>query len=237
MAEDDFGFDQNAPEEEDDFGGNFGPVDPPDDPPDESDDFSIFDVGLFSLLGTIASFFAKSTPLGIGLSIGGRVLDKVAGTESTISDAVRRGVKSDDNRGRSAGQSRSGSSGVLSADEANRGDRRNFEGDDFDQYYSVGDEIAMRPSDDRPRRTFDGPNDFDDDGGPTDAELREQKEREERQASRRRAATTGSVVSDVPVLAAAPGTPSSRVAMAFAGKRRPGTLFATEEGFADVLGG
>jgi len=174
MAEDDFGFDQNAPEEEEDYGGNFGP----DDPPDESDDFSIFDVGLFSLLGSIASFFARPTPLGIGLSIGGRVLDKVAGTETTISDAARGGVKSHDNR-------------------------RNFEGDD----------------------------------GPTDAVLREQKEREERQASRRRAATTEPVVSGVPALAAAPGTPSSRVAMAFAGKRRPGTLFATEEGFADVLGG
>ena len=201
MAEDDFGFDQNAPEGEEYYGGNFGP----DDPPDESDDFSIFDVGLFSLLGTIASFFAKSTPLGIGLALGSRVLDHFAGTESTISDAVR--------------------------DQVGKHQRsRDFEADDFDQYYSVADE-ANRGD------TFDGPNDFDDDGGPTNAELREQKEREERQASRRRAATTGSVVSDVPVLAAAPGTPSSRVAMAFAGKRRPGTLFATEEGFADVLGG
>lgn len=212
-GDDDFGFDQNAPETEDDFGGNFdGPGGGPSGGNDGDADGDWRDVGLFSFLGTILGLFAKSTPLGIGVRIGGRILDKFAGTETTLSDAARRGVKA----------------GLNS---------RNFEGDDFDPPYSIGDEIASLPDSATNRRRgksagpapsgargslFEGPSDFDSDGGPVVPIL-------QRRAARRPSTAPGGA----PPGASGPVT----VASAFAGERRPRTLFATERGLGDTLGG
>ena len=158
-------------------------------PSDDDDDFSIFDVGLFSLLGTVASIFAKSTPIGFGLSAGGRVLDAMLGTGKTVSGAFKDAFS----RGEGVGGA-------------------GFFGENPD--FFEGREAV-------------GPDDSAGEGEPLIGARKKQR-------SARRGAPPSAATS----LTTQSGTPQSRRADAFTGRRRQGTLFATETGLlTDTLGG
>tara|TARA_Y100000310_G_scaffold291453_1_gene319412 strand:+ start:3074 stop:3679 length:606 start_codon:yes stop_codon:yes gene_type:complete len=183
-----------------DFGqgpGNVGGEGEFDDAPDEDEDFSIFDTGPFGLIGSILSFFAKSTPIGLGLSLAGRGLDALFGTDKLVSDAVK---------GAFGGGGRSDIAEAFGA---------GFFGSNPDFFEG------------RPPAGPEAPG-----GGGEDEPIVVAK-REERRAGRRVVSPPVSAAS----LTTQTGTPQSRVADAFTGRRRPGTLFSTETGLADTLGG
>lgn len=196
MAGDFGGFDQNAPEQEDDFGGNFGGG-------GGDDGSSIFDVGLFSGIASLFGLLQKSQPVGLGLSVIGRGLDAVFGTSKTVSSSI---------------------AGLFADDGPDPFD--DIDGRGGGPNPGLGDNFAG-PSD-----PF-GPTDHDDGGG--DARLLRKAKTEDRRDTRRAKASPSTPAS--PALAAPVGAPTSRLALAVAGRNRPRTLFSTETGLKDTLGG